>query len=281
MKAIDQKIMVYDNKCPMCVWYTGQFVKNGMLSSKNRVGFHELERHPLKSKINLQKAKHEIPLIDQQGGETIYGIDALLYVLSSKIKLIGIVGRFLPVYWLLKRFYAMISYNRRIIVPIKKEDAPIVHPDFNLKYRLSYIVFAAVIAAAITYWLGWSLEGVWQGEEQVLGGQMLLIAGTGWLATAVIALLLLPDKKVDYLGQLATVMLIGVLVLVPGIVLKQLLNDTSGWVLMGSVLASSSIMLWQHAKRARFLALRPAWTLCWFICLQLGALLWITKFNLI
>jgi predicted DCC family thiol-disulfide oxidoreductase YuxK len=84
MKKLAHKIIIYDDVCPMCKAYTEGFVHLGWLPLENRVGFSEVPQTIL-DKIDSDRARHEIPLFDTETGETLYGKDALFYILGEQI----------------------------------------------------------------------------------------------------------------------------------------------------------------------------------------------------
>ncbi len=107
--------LVYDDLCPLCTWYSGCFVKTGLLAAEGRVAFSKVQESLL-CKIDFERGKNEIPLFDVKTKEVWYGIDALLEILDQKIPWIKTIGRVPPVKWFLQRIYKLISYNRKVIV---------------------------------------------------------------------------------------------------------------------------------------------------------------------
>jgi hypothetical protein len=93
-----------------------------------------------------------------------------------------------------------------------------------------------------------------------------------------LALLLLKDKAIDYLGHLAVLMIIGTLVLLPGMVLSQLTAYQFPAIPLLSVAISSALMTWQHIRRVRQMGLSQGWTFCWFLVLQSAAAGWAYAF---
>jgi hypothetical protein len=57
------KILVYDDACPLCVAYTSAFVKAGLLTAEGRQSFSDVSAELLHT-INYQRSKDEIPLLD-------------------------------------------------------------------------------------------------------------------------------------------------------------------------------------------------------------------------
>ena len=108
------KAIIYDDNCPLCAAYTKAFIKGGFLQKENRISFSEVNMQQFK--IDWQKAKHEIPVIDLKTGEVKYGIDALAEILQQKIFFIQPLLNVKIIYWFMKQLYKLISYNRKIIV---------------------------------------------------------------------------------------------------------------------------------------------------------------------
>src|SRR4030095_13488456 len=138
------KILVYDDNCPLCTWYSGLFVKYGFLNADGRKPFSTLDVNLL-SKIDFNKSRNEIPLLDTSTNKVVYGIDALLEILDQKIPFIKATGNFFPLKWILKKIYKLISFNRKVIVAKKCGPASIdCSPDNNYFYR--FIFMAACLA---------------------------------------------------------------------------------------------------------------------------------------
>lgn len=90
------KTLVYDDDCPMCAWYTGAFVKTGLLDEEERKAFSCASPELLHS-INWQRSKNEIPLLDTTTGKVLYGIDALLEILGQRCACIKTIGTVNPI----------------------------------------------------------------------------------------------------------------------------------------------------------------------------------------
>lgn len=134
------KILVYDDNCPLCTWYSGLFVKYGFLSTDARKPFSTLDDELL-LKIDFSKSRNEIPLLDTTTNKVLYGIDALLEILDEKIPFIKATGNFAPLKWVLKKIYKIISFNRKVIVAKKCGPGNIdCSPDINYLYRFIFMV---------------------------------------------------------------------------------------------------------------------------------------------
>ena len=112
------KVLIYDDNCPLCTWYSSLFVSCGLLPTEGRKPFSALDSSLLKA-IDLDKSRNEIPLLDTKSGNVLYGIDALLEILGQRSGFIKTTGKIKPINWLLKKIYKFISYNRKVIVAKK------------------------------------------------------------------------------------------------------------------------------------------------------------------
>ena len=142
MITTNKLTLIYDDLCPLCVWYTGLFVKYGLLTKENRVPFSKAP-DALTATIDFERAKDEIPLVNSQTHEVFYGIDALLVILEQRFPRIGIVGRAKPIHWFLKKVYRFVSFNRKVIIARKCGKGDIdCSPSFNKFYRLLLLLVA-------------------------------------------------------------------------------------------------------------------------------------------
>jgi hypothetical protein len=245
------------------------------LEKENRVSFAQLHQQAFIEQVDWHRAKHEIPLVDLHGGQTLYGLNALIFLLSQKIPWLNKLSQCKPLYAVSALLYNLVSYNRRIIVPNKKS-APVrfdCTPDYHFAYRMAFILIAIAGSIGITYAFGQSLNKLF--SISAGGTDMLLIAGTGWVIQILLSILLLKEKRMDYIGHLGVIMLIGVLVLLPGIYIGWLTEYQYPAIPLISVLLSSGLMSRQHFIRIRSLGLTQLWTLAWFVVLQSTALFWI------
>lgn len=138
------KVLVYDDNCPLCTWYSGLFVKYGFLNAEGRKPFSTLDVHLL-STIDFAKSRNEIPLLDTSTKKVLYGIDALLEILDQKIPFIKTIGNLPPLKWILKKIYKLISFNRKVIVAKKCGPGTIdCSPDTNYLYRFIFMAVCLV-----------------------------------------------------------------------------------------------------------------------------------------
>jgi predicted DCC family thiol-disulfide oxidoreductase YuxK len=137
-------LLIYDEGCPLCVAYTGFFVKTGFMSAEERKSFTEAGDQWL-NLADFKRSRNEIPLLNTSTGETLYGIDALLEILNRKIPFIKTIGSISFVKYFLVRLYKLISYNRKVIVGNKTKFSCVdCTPDFHSFYRLLFMLFFLV-----------------------------------------------------------------------------------------------------------------------------------------
>lgn len=151
LKNLDSKVIIYDDVCPLCKAYTSGFVRAGWLRPENRIGFAEAPAE-LIGRIDINRARHEIPLYDRVTGETLYGKEALFFILGEAIPIFRPLFRMRLFRAFIFCLYQIITYNRRIIAnshpPVKGFDCA---PDFNPFYRWLYIGLMGIGAGLLFY----------------------------------------------------------------------------------------------------------------------------------
>lgn len=137
-----------------------------------------------------------------------------------------------------------------------------------------------LLAVSITMLFGAGLSHYFPLLDASQGaGQMLLIAGTGWALTALLAMILLGEKRYDYIHAMGDVKHTGVMALLPATVLMLILPGVSPWFAVASVALSSGLMVQKHIRLMRGLGL-PAWmNLVWLGSLWTTALSWVYFFH--
>ncbi|MBP2616727.1 DCC1-like thiol-disulfide oxidoreductase family protein [Chryseobacterium jejuense] len=256
MKTLKNHTLIYDNECPMCNIYSKGFTTCGMLDTGGREAFTEISVSN-KNLIDFNRAKNEIALVDHENNKVTYGLDSLLLIIGSSFPLLEKIARIQPLYWLFKKLYSFVSYNRKQIIPSKKDNTEqSCVPDFNLKYRVAYITFVALFSAYILSLysgrLGGSLTPNFLRELAVCLGQIL------WQNLFLKAYL--KDKIWDYLGNMMTVSLLGTLLLIPA----MLTNFAPVFYLIyfGIVVF---IMFLEHLRRCKILKLNVLPTISWIL----------------
>lgn len=256
MKTLKNHTLIYDNECPMCSIYSKGFTQCGMLDGEGREAFTEISVKN-KNLVDFNRAKNEIALVNHNSNEVAYGIDSLLLIIGNSFPLLEKIARIQPLYWFFKKLYSFVSYNRKQIIPSKKDDTDqSCVPDFNLKYRIGYIAFVAIFSAYILSLfsgrLGVNLAPNFFRELTVCLGQIL------W--QAIFLKVYLKDKIWDYLGNMMTVSLIGTLLLIPALITN--FSPIFYLIYFGIVVF---IMFLEHIRRCKILKLNYFPTISWML----------------
>lgn len=256
MKTLKNHTLIYDNECPMCTIYSNGFIKAGMLDADGREAFTELTLTNKKA-IDFRRAKNEIALIDHETDKVIYGLDSLLLIIGHSFPILEKIARVQPLYRFFKKLYSFVSYNRKQIIPSGKDNMEqSCIPDFNLKYRLVYLIFIVLFSSYVlslfTAKSGLDLHQNFLREFAVCLGQIV------WQTVFLKAYL--KEKIWDYLGNMMTVSLIGTLLLIPA-----LFTDFKPVFYLMYFGAVVSVMFLEHIRRCRILKLNFLPTVSWTV----------------
>jgi len=244
-----KKLIIYDESCPMCKIYTKGMVAADTSGCLNRMGNSQLTNQTLLSRLDPQRARHEIPLIDLDGGETLYGVDTWIYAFGHRNHSLE---KLLSLRWfkvMLQRLYAFISYNRRIIITAAPGRWQLLdlQPEFHLTYRIAFIVSIFGIVS----WLFNSLNGnLWP----------LLTLSISQLVMTWIYLKVTPtgdfiETLLDYTGHLGMSLLVG------GVCIA--IGQATGWSAV--ILGGYALMIGQHFIRTYRLGMNPWLSVCFTV----------------
>jgi hypothetical protein len=216
------RILLYDDYCPLCSWYSGLFVKFGLLSPENRIPFSKAAIEILTS-IDIQRGRDEIPFFDRNTGVTLYGIDTLLEILGQKAPFVKSIGNFKPAKWSLQRLYKLISYNRKVIVAKKCGTGRFdCSPAFNCFYRVLFMTICLLFISIMLWPLHVCLFrhlAIYQLTFVQLEAAHLSFVSIN----CIIAAFLTKRQSVEYLGQVNMLALIAILLLTPLIITSSLI----------------------------------------------------------
>lgn len=259
MKTLKHQTLIYDKDCPLCGAYTAGFVKTGMLDENGRLPYTDLNTESC-TFVDADRARNEIALIDHTNKSVTYGIDSLLKVLGHSMPLIEKVGKTKPVYAVLKRLYSFISYNRKVIIPSAKNqtEAQCI-PDFNLKYRIAYILFGGIITALVLS----RYSQLMNYGRAIFPFFAELIFAFGQIPFQWIVLRKENrETQFEYFGNLITVSVFGSLLLTLGIIANTIINippePHTLWFLI-----TATIMFFEHLRRVELLQLPVKLCISW------------------
>jgi predicted DCC family thiol-disulfide oxidoreductase YuxK len=280
MKSLANKLIIYDSNCKVCSSLRGFVLKFTSIPAAKVKAYQELDQD-LVGHVDPDKFKNVMALIDTAGGRTVYGAEGVAYIFSSQYRFLDLLFRFKPIFTLFSFLYKTQAYNRYIIATPKSKFKCDCFPDKVVKYRISYIVITLLISIFLTAIFGISLRKLFTGiAASEAAMQMLLMAGTGWVLQIGLAIIMLRDRSLDYIGHLGSIMVVGLLILVPSMLFYAITGILTPYVPALSVIASSAYMLYLHIARIRYLELSQRWTVSWFLFLQSTALFWIYLFHL-
>ena len=246
------KILIYDDNCPLCTWYSGLFVKYGFLNADGRQPFSTLD-DKLLSKIDFDKSRNEIPLLDTSTNKVVYGIDALLEILDQKIPLIKATGNLAPLKWFLKKLYKLISFNRKVIVAKKCGAGSIdCSPDNNYLYRFVFMVvcllFNTVMLYPVQNEIFVNLSYYHLNFLQLQAAHFALV-----FINCTLALSFTKEKGYEYLGQVNMLALSGILLLTLLLIIQTFFNSelfTSAWLII-----SALFIFKEYIRRMKYLGI--------------------------
>jgi hypothetical protein len=168
---------------------------------------------------------------------------------------------FRPFAWLMRKLYAFVSYNRKVIIPAQKIGGSAIQPAFRLHYRIAYLLFATGIAGLILTNFSGLLTGLLPAgnsyrEYGIAGGQLIFQGSIiGCYA---------PHKAWDYLGNMMTISLAGSLLLLPAMAVASFIHLpqvlTAGYFLL-----VAGLMLLEHIRRTKLLSLGWVLTVSWVL----------------
>ena len=243
------KILVYDDHCPLCTWYSGLFVKYGFLAAEGRKAFSTLD-DKLLSVIDFKKSRNEIPLLDTSTNKVLYGIDALLEILDQKIPCIKTTGNLAPIKWFLKKLYKLISYNRKVIVAKKCGPGNIdCSPDNNYLYRFVFMTICLFFNTVMLYpvqdhvFSRLSYYHLSFLELQAAHFGLVIINCT-------LALSFSKEKGYEYLGQVNMLALSVILLLTPLLMIGYFF--ASGLLITIWLILTAAFIFKEYARRMKY-----------------------------
>lgn len=261
MKTLANQTLIYDEECPLCQAYTSAFVKTGMLDANGRAAYCTLADNKINF-IDAKRAANEIALVDHQNKTVTYGIDSLLTVIGNSFPVVRKIGNLKPVHLALRKLYAFISYNRKVIIPGKFNDGKTLQcaPDFNFHYRLSYLLVATVVTALVLNAYGAKIDAVPNGgfwrEALLAFGQIIFQTVFLWNKNR--------QTKMIYAGNLMTVSLMGALLLLPMLIVAAWV-DLPQTIIIGWFGLTATIMFAEHWRRVKLLQLPALLCLTWIL----------------
>lgn len=260
MKTLKHHVLVFDEDCPLCKAYTYTFINTGMLDQNGREAYNKMKESTCQV-IDCNRARNEIALVNTKTGAVVYGIDSLFRVIGHAFPLVKPIFSFKPFRWLMKKIYSFISYNRKVIIPARSNADSCV-PDFNLKYRLLYLLFTWIVSSLILTSYSKLLVGVipesrFFREFMVCSGQILF--------QGIIVSLLYKNKTISYLGNMMTISLVASLVLLVIMGVQSLIGYFNPLLYTLIFLGIAGLMLLEHIRRVSLLEMHGVISFTWVL----------------
>jgi len=259
MRPLNNHSLIYDTDCPLCVGYTNAFTKYNLLDEKGKKPFSKLTQEDKKN-INIHKAANEIALINTKTKEVIYGIDSLLTILGNSFPIISKIGNLKPIYYILQKSYKFISYNRKVIITVKQTKHSCT-PDFNIKYRWTYIIFCSLISSLILNQYSNLLASLI--TESSFIRELIMCSGQ-ILFQGIVMYTLVKKGSLNYLGNMISISFFGSLALIPILIINHFfpISELFNIVYFGFVVC---LMILEHRRRVSFLILPIYLTFTWIL----------------
>ncbi len=275
MKTLQNQTLLYDEDCPLCQIYTVGFIKTKMLDSKGRKPFTDVSAVEQQF-VDLNRATNEIALIDTKNKTVIYGVDSLLKILGNSFPWIEKIGKLKPIHFVLKKLYAFISFNRKVIIQSDTtyhQKVPCV-PKFSMTYRFLYISFALIITTLVLFKFSSSVTNL---PKTSIGREFLLAIGQIGFQT----IFILNKKRetiINYIGNLMTVSLLGCLILLPLLIINSFFH-VSDFILFYWFGTTVVVMYIEHFRRIKILKLPTYLSHTWVLFRVIALILILNLFK--
>jgi predicted DCC family thiol-disulfide oxidoreductase YuxK len=226
-------VLIYDDKCSFCIWYSKALVNSKLLSPADVCSFTNAPAKAM-ALIDFTKADIEVPLHDSVTNEIYYGADAIIKLATQKLSFLQKIATWSPINYVLHKAYKLISYNRKGLLATKPSATGYQCMNaYSYNYKKFFIVLCYLISVII-------INGLHHINFPRLSSWIILISGFIVLAAVITSSKNYLELAMQWLLQL----MIMCAVLMP---FSLLLPHTS---LGASIfLAITSILFAQQIKR--------------------------------
>ncbi|MES2108521.1 MAG: DCC1-like thiol-disulfide oxidoreductase family protein [Bacteroidota bacterium] len=258
MKTLKNHMILFDGECPMCRAYTQAFVKTGMLDAGGRAAYQtDMNVCPL---IDKQRAVNEIALVNMANGEVTYGVESIFKILGNAWPLFTRLFASNPFLWVMRKVYAFISYNRRVIIPASESgNSYNYQPTFKLHYRIAYLLFTWFCTGCIlTVYVHLLTPAIPLGNayrEYIICGGQIIFQG-------IIITTFAKTKLWEYLGNMMTISFGGSLLLLLPLALHRWFVLTPLFFSL-AFMAVAGLMFLEHIRRTKLLKIGWTMTITW------------------
>lgn len=256
MKTLENHVLLYDQDCPLCKAYSSAFVKAGMLQNDGRINWSN-RGESIDKFIDTQKSRNEIALVNTQTGKVYYGAESLVTIIGNNFSMFNYFWKFTIVRFMVIKLYHFISYNRHIVIPRKSGSHECV-PDFNLPWRLVFVLLASIFSSN-------TLSNYFANVSHYPFKNYGFVIELGIILTHLgIQFLIIRKQSIqtiaDYLGNNAFILFLGAIVLS----IINLLTDHTD-IKLALFILIFIIMLCEHKRRVTLLDLPQRLTVAWLL----------------
>ncbi|HXA01328.1 MAG TPA: hypothetical protein VNW99_05025, partial [Cytophagaceae bacterium] len=208
MSNLDNKLIIYDSNCKVCSFMKDLLLAVTSIPDNKIVAFNKLDA-ALKTKLDAERFRNEMALIDTGNEPTLYGPYGVAYIFGSKSQIINALLSVKPLFSIFYFLYRVLAYNRYIVAVPKNYFQCDCYPDNIAKYRISYVIITIFTSVVLTFLFGISLKDFFPGMSYEKAAiEMLLIAGSGWVLQIILSLVLLKNNALEYIGHLGSIMVV-------------------------------------------------------------------------
>ncbi|MCC7028678.1 MAG: DUF393 domain-containing protein [Chitinophagaceae bacterium] len=267
MNTLSHHILIYDRDCPLCAAYTRLFIRSGFLDQQGRKAYQDM--HFNQTGIDPELARNKIALLNTDTREVCYGIDSLTKIIAFQYPFIGCMMKIKPLYWLMSQLYNLISFNRKIIIPVSCNKLSACNPTKNSFWRITFVLLCLTPTSLL---LTDFIKHFTNGHEPAYLSALLVMAAIPfqWF----ICVLIRERNRYDYMGQLAFVTCMGAHLLA---LMMACLSAVGGVTKTGATIAGLVVLVWllkKHKRRMKIADMKPVLTVSLLIYCIVSIALW-------
>lgn len=269
MKTLQNYKLLIDADCPMCRLYGNAFEAKGLIERGTCSPYQTIDLS-IANLLDMNRAKNEIAFVNIENNEVVYGLEAFKVILSNSFPRLKTLLNLKPIDWLGRKLYRFISTNRKVIIPAKSSGNDCT-PTLNVKYCVAYMLFVAIFSSLIIYNYSTSINQMMGWKSSIYRELLMCFGQIIW--QSLLLHKILKNKRLDYLGNMITVSMIGTLLLIP-----MLIFNASPIVHLGYFMMVVGVMLLEHLRRCKILEIGIIPSISW-VCYRLIVLVVILYLN--
>jgi hypothetical protein len=254
MDTLQNYKLLIDADCPMCRLYGNAFEAKGFIEKGTCSPYQTIDLS-IANLVDMKRAKNEIAFVNMQNKKVIYGLDAFKVIITNAYPILKPFSNLKALDWIGRKLYRFISTNRKVIVPAKVSGNDCT-PTLNVKYRIVYILLIALFSSLVIYNYSTSINQMMGWESSIYRELIMCFGQIVWQSLFLHKIL--NNKRLDYLGNMMTVSLIGTFLLLP-----MLFFNTSPIVHLGYFMMVVGVMLLEHLRRCKILEIVIIPTISW------------------